>query len=261
MAAAVVIYNIFHISITRKVQEYGQLRTIGMTSKQMKQLIMREGRRIAFPSIVVGIIAGAVLGYIILPEGWNTLNFLKAALFSFVFGILTVSLSIHSPAKIASKTSPMKALRFSSYSIDKSNKRNRRYRITPLRLTILNLGRSKKRSFLTVLSLGLCGVILIKSGILLAVGLTRRQLCKTRIFEGEALVIGSILIAFLIGIPVGYLAANTFRITGAVEQYIFPFKEYSIFLVVLIVIDILLEFILNRSMKKQSLIEQMRAME
>lgn len=100
-----------------------------------------------------------------------------------------------------------------------------------------------------------------KSGILLAVGLTRRQLCKTRIFEGEALVIGSILIAFLIGIPVGYLAANTFRITGAVEQYIFPFKEYSIFLVVLIVIDILLEFILNRSMKKQSLIEQMRAME
>lgn len=137
MAAAVVIYNIFHISITRKVQEYGQLRTIGMTSKQMKQLIMREGRRIALPSIVVGII------------------------FSFVFGILTVSLSIHSPAKIASKTSPMKALRFSSYSIDKSNKRNRRYRITPLRLTILNLGRSKKRSFLTVLSLGLCGVILI----------------------------------------------------------------------------------------------------
>ncbi len=122
---------------------------------------MREGRRIALPSIVVGIIAGAVLGYIILPEGWNTLNFLKAALFSFVFGILTVSLSIHSPAKIASKTSPMKALRFSSYSIDKSNKRNRRYRITPLRLTILNLGRSKKRSFLTVLSLGLCGVILI----------------------------------------------------------------------------------------------------
>ena len=108
-----------------------------MTSKQMKQLIMREGRRIALPSIVVGII------------------------FSFVFGILTVSLSIHSPAKIASKTSPMKALRFSSYSIDKSNKRNRRYRITPLRLTILNLGRSKKRSFLTVLSLGLCGVILI----------------------------------------------------------------------------------------------------
>jgi len=35
----------------------------------------------------------------------------------------------------------------------------------------------------------------------------------------------------------------------------------GIFLVVLIVIDILLEFILNRSMKKQSLIEQMRAME
>ena len=541
VAAAVVIYNIFHISITRKIQEYGQLRTIGMTSKQMKQLIMREGRRIALPSIVVGIIVGAVLGYIILPEGWNTLNFVEAALFSFVFGILTVSLSIHSPAKMASKTSPMEALRFSSYSIDKSNKRNRRYRITPLRLAILNLGRSKKKSFLTVLSLGLCGVMLIacasvqnslseihmaranefqygdfklefegndslfeqmsneaqmygngalqahsnvfsseleqeilsidgvngikkwyattalfevdgnengqttvygytadelekmnrtlvsgvtdpaileqengivvnvaenvpqevygwtpklgdqitlsfwsnlhknpvqktytimaitdgldgyqqifrlplaeirrltgyditsdweividekqtemieaqlenilaetpelslstlheyvdalsgqyksgifmvyilvlflacfgiinlvnltvtnqlirrkENGILLAVGLTRRQLCKTRIFEGEALVIGSILIASLIGIPVGYLAANTFRITGAVEQYIFPFKEYSIFLVVLIVIDILLEFILNRSMKKQSLIEQMRAME
>lgn len=100
-----------------------------------------------------------------------------------------------------------------------------------------------------------------ENGILLAVGLTRRQLCKTRIFEGEALMIGSILIASLIGIPVGYLVANTFRITGAVEQYIFPFKEYSIFLVVLIVIDILLEFILNRSMKKQSLIEQMRTME
>lgn len=106
VAAAVVIYNIFHISITRKIQEYGQLRTIGMTSKQMKQLIMREGRRIALPSIVVGIIVGAVLGYIILPEGWNTLNFVEAALFSFVFGILTVSLSIHSPAKWRVKPRP-----------------------------------------------------------------------------------------------------------------------------------------------------------
>ena len=395
VAAAVVIYNIFYISITRKIQEYGQLRTIGMTSKQMKRLITREGLRIAIPSIIAGIVAGAVFGYIIQPEGGSILGFAGSALFSFVFGILTVSISIHSPAKMASKISPVEALRFSSYATGKSSERNRQYRITPLRLAVLNLGRSKKRTFLTILSLGLCGVMLIacasvqnslseihmaranefqygefklefegndaeleqeilsidgvkgikkwyattalfevdgnengqttvfgytveelekmnsvlvsgvtdpatleqyKSGIfmayilvlffalfgiinlvnltvtnqlirrkensiLLAVGLTRRQLWKTRLLEGEALIIASILVASIIGIPVGYLVANTFRMTGAVEQYIFPFKEYGIFLIMLIVIDILLEFILNRALKKQSLIEQIRSIQ
>ena len=41
--SVVVIYNIFQVGIAQKVQEYGKIKALGATRKQMKQLIFREG--------------------------------------------------------------------------------------------------------------------------------------------------------------------------------------------------------------------------
>ena len=96
-----------------------------------------------------------------------------------------------------------------------------------------------------------------ESGIMRAVGLTKKQLCLSRLYEGELLVISSIAIATVIGIPISYIVTNTFKVIGAVEQYLFPFKEYLIFLLALCLLEFILELILNRSVTKESLIELM----
>ena len=41
--SVVVIYNIFQVGIVNKIQEYGKIKALGATKKQMKQLIFREG--------------------------------------------------------------------------------------------------------------------------------------------------------------------------------------------------------------------------
>ena len=39
--SVVVIYNIFQVGIVNKIQEYGKIKALGATKKQMKQLIFR----------------------------------------------------------------------------------------------------------------------------------------------------------------------------------------------------------------------------
>ena len=76
IAGILVIYNIFYISIINSIKEYGQLRTIGMTAKQIQRLVLREGTLLMLPAIPVGLIAGIVVAYILIPHGfelWNVL--------------------------------------------------------------------------------------------------------------------------------------------------------------------------------------------
>lgn len=44
LAAVLVIYGVFYLSVIGRVHQFGQLRTIGMTKKQMRKLVSREGR-------------------------------------------------------------------------------------------------------------------------------------------------------------------------------------------------------------------------
>ena len=71
MAGILVIYCIFYISIISSVKEYGQLRTIGMTAKQIKQLVFREGTLLALAALPMGLTAGIVLSYVLIPQGFR----------------------------------------------------------------------------------------------------------------------------------------------------------------------------------------------
>lgn len=50
-----VIKSIFQISIINNIRNYGQLRTIGATQKQVKNVVKREGRFLGFIGILFGI--------------------------------------------------------------------------------------------------------------------------------------------------------------------------------------------------------------
>ncbi len=59
--SVVVIYNIFQVGIAQKVQEYGKIKALGATRKQMKQLIFREGIFLAVSSIPLGLLFGFLI--------------------------------------------------------------------------------------------------------------------------------------------------------------------------------------------------------
>ena len=59
--SVVVIYNIFQVGIANKIQEYGKIKALGATKKQMKQLIFREGIFLTIFSIPVGLLFGFLI--------------------------------------------------------------------------------------------------------------------------------------------------------------------------------------------------------
>ncbi len=73
------------------------------------------------------------------------------------FGILLVYISVRKPAKIAANTSPISALKNPVGIVN--YRTHKRHRITPVYLAKISFSRNRKKSLLTILSLGLCGVI------------------------------------------------------------------------------------------------------
>jgi len=157
--ADLVIYSIFYISVTGKVHEYGQLRTIGTTKKQIKGIVYREGLLISAIGIPAGLTVGSIVGYFLAPKGWNLVNTLWTAAVICLISFLSVLFSVRNPAKIAANTSPIEAVRYTAYKGKALQKKSRR--ITPFRLAVTNLSRNRKKSVLTLLSLGFSGVLLL----------------------------------------------------------------------------------------------------
>ena len=63
--SVLIIYNIFYVGIIQKVQEFGKLRAIGATKRQLKGIVFREGMILALISIPFGVLVGyglSVLG-------------------------------------------------------------------------------------------------------------------------------------------------------------------------------------------------------
>lgn len=159
IASVLVIYCIFYISIINSIKSYGQLRTIGMTSKQIKKLINREGNLLAVIAIPIGLILGVVFSYLLIPKGFKFSNLLWISPVVIVLTYITVRISIRKPAKIASTVSPIEASKFESNN-QLSYKHNFN-KLTPFSLACNQLIRYKKKNLLTLLSISLTGVLLI----------------------------------------------------------------------------------------------------
>lgn len=157
LAAALVIYSIFYISVEQKIAEFGQLRTIGASSKQIYKIVMNQGYMMALPGIVVGSIAGTIISYCLQSKGWSVAAFILSFCGACLFGVLLVSISVRKPAKIAANITPISALK-NQAEVGKYHK-HKRHRISPAYLARINFLRNRKKSALTILSMGLCGII------------------------------------------------------------------------------------------------------
>lgn len=159
MAGILVVYNIFYISIINSIKSYGQLRTIGMTSKQIQRLVFREGTLLMLPSIPVGLLGGLLLSYLLIPHGFTWKNVLWIWPAVVLLTYVTVRLSIRKPAKIAAAVSPIEAVRYEPDN--HPNGRHGQRRLTPGSLSVNQVMRYKKKNLLTVASLVLTGILLL----------------------------------------------------------------------------------------------------
>lgn len=160
LACILVIYGVFYLSVIGKVHQFGQLRTIGMTKKQMKRFVSREGSRLFLYAAPIGILIGGAAGYFILPSGFSIVNTLLIAFGVFAIVYLITMLSVFRPAKTAASVSPMEALRYVPQDGMKKTANKKLCRsLTPFGLGTMNFSKNKKKAVVTMLSLALGGLL------------------------------------------------------------------------------------------------------
>ena len=102
------------------------------------------------------------------------------------------------------------------------------------------------------------------NSVLRSIGLTQKQLCKMNICEGLCYAFFATLAILIIGFPISIVASREISIAtlhGKIIPYQFPVLEMGLFILVLFGMELILSVWTIRRQKKQSLIEQMRAME
>lgn len=166
-----IIYNIFQISVLRDIRYYGLLKTIGTTGRQIQRIIRRQAVALSMIGIPIGLVLGFLVGSRFVPlvlaltyygdaqvtVAPNPFIFIGAGLFAAV----TVWLSTRKPGKIAAKVSPVEAVR---YTESGTNSKKQSKRTTDggkfRKMALSNLGRNKKNTVLTLISLSLSLVLL-----------------------------------------------------------------------------------------------------
>lgn len=160
LACILVIYGVFYLSVIGKIHQFGQLRTIGMTKKQMKKLVSKEGRRLFLYASPIGILIGGIAGYFIIPSGFSIINTLLIAVCVFAIVYIITMISVHKPAKLAAAVSPIEALRYVPQDDMKKTANKKMCRsLTPLGLGVMNFSKNKKKAAVTMLSLALGGIL------------------------------------------------------------------------------------------------------
>lgn len=121
------IKNSFDISITEKIKQYGMLRSVGATRKQIKKNVFYEATILGAIGIPLGLLFGFLASYILviisnhfieemLLQGLS-LSFSfsgVAVLVAVILGIVTIYLSALRSAKRAAKVSPIDSIRNSA---------------------------------------------------------------------------------------------------------------------------------------------------
>lgn len=156
------IYNILYISVSKEVRFFGQLKTIGMTSKQIKGIVQKQIIWNSLIGIPLGLVFGSFVSFYLVPFMLHIANptiksnqkvmfhpiiFVGAILFS----LITVYISCRKPAKIAGEIAPIEAAKYVAIqSIPKQKKSKNGSKLT--HIAWRNMFRIKKQADMILLS-------------------------------------------------------------------------------------------------------------
>ncbi|RKJ39773.1 FtsX-like permease family protein [Acutalibacter sp. 1XD8-33] len=160
---AIVIYNIFYISVMGKMREYGRLKVLGTTPRQLGRVVKRERRFLTAIAIPLGLICAAGIVLIAVPGYWSWGDNLRSAVVVSLLTYGTVLIATRKPMAMAGKVSAIEAIRATACSRQQgpSVSRQLHRRLTMPRLAWMNFSRNRKKAFVTTLSLGLTGILLL----------------------------------------------------------------------------------------------------
>lgn len=125
VAGVVMIYNTFNISVMERVRQFGLLRCIGASKRQIRSIVRREGLRIALRAVPLGLLVGILVTFACsaVLKFYNSDLFGEMPLFvislpgmasGVVIGFLTVLTASFAPANKAASVSPLNAVTGSS---------------------------------------------------------------------------------------------------------------------------------------------------
>lgn len=181
LAGIVTIYSIYYVSIAQRVQEFGRIKAIGATRRQVRQILLREGMFVAYIAIPLGLICGSALVKIILitivdmfggtgPQFEITRRIImehEIALYQWwiypvviAVVLLTVYVSLIKPVRKLSKISAIDAMRYQENGVKQSSRKGYEY-INILKLACNSVFRNKKRSIITILSMSITGIFVM----------------------------------------------------------------------------------------------------
>lgn len=181
-AGIITVYSIYYVSMNQRIQEFGRLKAIGATKRQVKQIVLREGIGVAVLAIPVGLLLGTVvsrrvlltltgadsagndytrvLGEVI-RNGEVPLYHWWIYLLAAAVTLCTVWLSLVKPMRKAAKISEIEAMRFHNVTKKRKDRRKGFAYLTIGRLTERNLTENKKKSAVTITSMAVTGVLLM----------------------------------------------------------------------------------------------------
>lgn len=196
--SGLVIYSIYYVSVITDVQEIGKLKALGASDKQIRRMLLSEGMRVSAFAIPVGLILGYVIPYFSFPVVVNfiskniagampveSLHMFSFPILLFVAAavVITVALSLLKPMKMAAKISPIEAIRYQeSSSGQKVRKGNRSVNV--FRLSEANLLRNKKRTIVTMVTMGLsCVLFMSLAGVMASI--SQEDIARRNIPSGD----------------------------------------------------------------------------
>ncbi|MCY6958320.1 ABC transporter permease [Clostridium brassicae] len=176
IATIAVIYNSFQISVIERMKQYGLLRAVGATPKQVRKIVLREATIISLIGIPIGLICGifavAVVCKLFKMMSGSVFGEMDIVVpyyvlvISAIIGLVSIYISALIPARFAGKISPLTAIS-SRASITKEKIKKNRGRIAKKFLGInslmafKNIKRNKRRFNITVFSISISVTIFI----------------------------------------------------------------------------------------------------
>lgn len=166
VASIFCIKNSFDISVTEKIKQYGMLRSIGATKKQIKRNVFYEATVLSVIAIPIGILIGVTAAYTLvavcnwvklLPELKFATSFVSI-MASIILSFVTIYLSAFRSARKAAKASPIDSIR-NSGDINIKPKKMKSSKIIGKvfgiggEISFKNLKRNRKKYRTTVVSL------------------------------------------------------------------------------------------------------------
>ena len=182
LAGIITIYSVYYVSMNQRVLEFGKLKAIGATKRQLRQIVLREGMGVALFAIPIGLLIGTVAvkvvllqfvehakdsnvliteAYKVVAKGEVQLYYWWIYLLAIAVTLCTVYLSLMKPMRMAAKVSEIEAMRYQGGSKRQKSSRKGYQFLNIGRLTKRNLAENKKKSTITIVSMAVTGIFVM----------------------------------------------------------------------------------------------------